>query len=224
MMKLTSFRAALLMAVLSLSGAHARGQAQDQYSGIDPDGFDRNIRAQDDLFQHVNGRWLLTTEIPGDKSNYGSFTALDDMARENIKTIIEEAAAKPADETAQKIGDFYRSYMNEEVINQRGIQPLQTELKAVQSLENAEQLIRLLGRWQSKGVGGPIGFFVGTDAKDSTRYLAADSQSGTTLPDRDYYLKDDERYVIARNAMKAYIAKLYELAKLSDGPAAARLS
>ncbi|MBL8816317.1 MAG: hypothetical protein JNL58_09820 [Planctomyces sp.] len=194
--------------------------AQEPYSGIDPDGFDSNVRVQDDLFQHVNGRWLLTTDIPGDKSNYGSFTALDDMARENIRIIIEESAENPTDENAQKIGDFYRSYMNEEIINARGIEPLKEELAAIDAVSSTDQLIQLLGTWQSKGLGGPIGFFVSTDAKNSSRYLAAVSQSGTTLPDRDYYLKDDDRYQAARSALKSYIAKLHELAGLSDGPVA----
>lgn len=195
--------------------------AQEPYSGIDPDGFDSNVRVQDDLFQHVNGRWLLTTDIPGDKSNYGSFTALDDMARENIRAIIEECASHPTDDNARKIGDFYRSYMNEEVINSRGIEPLREELAAIDAVSSTDQLIQLLGSWQSKGLGGPIGFFVSTDAKDSSRYLAAVSQSGTTLPDRDYYLKDDDRYKAARLALKAYITKLHELAKLSSGESAA---
>ena len=94
-------------------------QADDLFSGIDPDGFDPSVRPQDDLFQHVNGRWLLATEIPADKSNYGSFTALDDAARENMRTIVEEAAKNPTDANSRKVGDFYRSFMNEELIEQQ---------------------------------------------------------------------------------------------------------
>ena len=186
--------------------------AQDLFSGIDPDGFDHTVRPQDDLYQHVNGRWLLQTQIPGDKSNYGSFTALDDAARENIRRIIEAAAENPTDENGRKVGDFYQSFMDEETIDKRGLKPLQDELQAISELSDMEDLFRHLGYLQTVGVGGPVGFFVSTDAKDSTRYLAAIVQSGTTLPDRDYYLEDDEKYSKAREALTAYITKLFSLA------------
>lgn len=205
-----------LIAITTLS---AIGSADELFSGIDPDGFDHNVRPQDDLYQHVNGRWLLSTQIPGDKSNYGSFTALDDAARENIRTIIEEAARNPTDANSKKVGDFYHSFMDVETINKRGLDPLQSELQAISNLSNKAELFRHLGYLQTIGVGGPVGFFVSTDAKDSTRYLAAIVQSGTTLPDRDYYLEDDEKYVKARAALKRYITQLFYLVgvPLADG-------
>jgi len=185
--------------------------AEDLFSGIDPDGFDHSVRPQDDLYQHVNGRWLLQTQIPGDKSNYGSFTALDDKARENIREIIEEAAKNPTDANSKKSGDFYHSFMDVETIDKRGLEPLQEELRAISELDSKDALFRHLGYLQTVGVGGPVGFFVSTDAKDSTRYLAAIVQSGTTLPDRDYYLEDDEKYVKARAALKTHIATMFTL-------------
>ncbi|MCP4505684.1 MAG: hypothetical protein GY826_04735, partial [Fuerstiella sp.] len=195
--------------------------AQDLFSGIDPDGFDHSVRPQDDLYQHVNGRWLLSTQIPADKSNYGSFTALDDAARENIRTIIEDATKNPVDANGQKVGDFYSSFMNEKLIDERGLKPIQPALDAIADLSSKQDLFRHFGRLQTMGIRGPIGFFVSTDAKDSSRYLAAIVQSGTTLPDRDYYLKDDEKYLTARAALKKYIIRLFELAGLSDGQSAA---
>lgn len=190
---------------------------QDLFSGIDPDGFDRNVRPQDDLYKHVNGRWLMSTQIPADKSNYGSFTALDDAARENIRIIIENAAKNPSDENRRKVGDFYQSFMNEEAVEKAGLQPIRRELQAIQALQSTEDAFRHLGYLQTIGVGGPVAFFVTTDAKDSSRYLAAVFQSGTTLPDRDYYLEDDEKYVKAREALAKYIAELFELAELPYG-------
>lgn len=199
--------------------------SEDLFSGIDPDGFDHSVRPQDDLYQHVNGRWLLRTQIPGDKSNYGSFTALDDAARENIRKIIEEASRNPTDENSRKVGDFFKSFMDEETINTRRLEPLQDEIKAISDLSNMEDLFRHMGYLQTVGVGGPVGFFVSTDAKDSTRYLAAIVQSGTSLPDRDYYLEDDEKYLKAREALTAYINKLFALAEIdvSEGTAKAIL-
>lgn len=187
--------------------------ADDLFSGIDPDGFDHSVRPQDDLYQHVNGRWLLRTQIPSDKSNYGSFTALDDAARENIRRLIEAAAKDPQNDTERKVGDFYHSFMDQDRIAEVGLQPLQDELAAIKKLSNKRELFRHLGYLQTIGVGGPVAFFVSTDAKDSDRYLAAIFQSGTTLPDRDYYLEDDEKYVQARQALVDYIATLFELAE-----------
>ncbi|RLS36982.1 MAG: M13 family peptidase [Planctomycetota bacterium] len=207
--------------VLSLVLLQGISQADDRHSGIDPDGFDTAVRPQDDLFLHVNGRWLLSTEIPADKSNYGSFTALDDAARENIRAIIEEAAKNPTDEVATKVGDFYRSYMNEELIEQKGIAPLKEKLAEIDGLKTTDEMIAWFGRSGVAGIGGPIGFFIGTDDKNSSRYLAAIVQSGTTLPDRDYYLEADENYEKARKALGVYIAKLFELSKLPHGDKAA---
>ena len=188
--------------------------AEDLFSGIDPDGFDHTVRPQDDLYQHVNGRWLLSTQIPADKSNYGSFTALIDTARENIRDIIESAAENPVDENSRKVGDFYQSFMNETLIAERGLKPLRKELQTIADLSNIRDLFRHLGYLQTIGVDGPVGFYVSTDAKDSDQYLAAVVQSGTTLPDRDYYLKDEEKYVQARVALVSYIKTLFTLAEL----------
>jgi len=208
--------------VLTLALLQGITQAADRHSGIDPDGFDTTVRPQDDLFLHVNGRWLLSTEIPADKSNYGSFTALDDAARENIRAIIEDAAKNPTDDVAKKVGDFYRSYMNAELIEKKGIDPLKDRLAEIDGLKTTDELIAWFGRAGISGIGGPIGFSIGTDDKNSARYLAAVAQSGTTLPDRDYYLKEDENYEKARKALGVYIAKLFELSKLPRGEEAAQ--
>lgn len=189
---------------------------QDLYSGIDPDGFDRSVRPQDDLYLHVNGRWLMSTQIPSDKSNYGSFTALDDAARENIRQIVTEAAENPKDDNAQKVGDFYRSFMDEARIEAAGQTPIAAELQAIDRLTSMEEIFRHLGYLQTIGVDGPVAFFVSTDAKDSNQYLAAVVQSGTTLPDRDYYLEDDEKYVSARTALQDYINTLFQLANIPE--------
>ncbi|MCR9197072.1 MAG: hypothetical protein NXI04_00345 [Planctomycetaceae bacterium] len=206
-----------LLACLLLPAA-----ADDPISGIDFDGFDRSVRPQDDLYRFVNGRWLMSNQIPSDKSNYGSFTALDDAAKENIRAIIEDARKNPNNPEAQKVGDFYASFMNTELIEQKGITPIQAELDKIDALTDMESVFRHLGYLNTIGVGGPVGFGVTVDAKDSSRNLAVIIQAGTSLPDRDYYLKDDEKYQAAREAFKAYIARLFELAGIPDGPQAGK--
>ena len=207
------------MTLLLASSACPFVVAQTRDSGIDPDGFDKSVRAQDDLFLHVNGRWLQRTEIPADKSNYGSFNKLIDEAQLNIRAIIEEVAKNPNDENGRKVGNLFNSYMNEEQVERLGLSPLQSEISRIHGIADKEQVLKRFGLSEMIGVGSPIGFFVDQDDKDSTRYLAGIIQSGTTLPDRDYYL--DAKHENARAALKRYIETLFRLSDLRDGAAAA---
>ncbi len=197
--------------------------AEQPKSGIDRKGFDRSVRVQDDLFLFVNGEWLKHTPIPDDKSNYGSFIILMDDAQVKIREIIEEAAdgSNSQGSDARKVGDFYQSYMNESLVEQRGLEPLRDELQQIDQLSSLGEVTKHFGYLQAVGVGTPIGFFVDQDDKNSSQYLAAVVQSGITLPDRDYYLDDDDKYQRAREALKSYVSRLFELGSLTDGPAAA---
>ena len=193
-------------------------------SGIDPKGFDKTVRVQDDLFLHVNGEWLKHTPIPSDKSNYGTIIELSDDSQSRLREIVEEAAQQVNEKgsDAQRVGDFYRSYLNENKIEQLGIKPLRSELAKLDELASKTDVVRHFGYLQTVGVGTPIGFFVDLDDKDSTRYLAALVQSGTTLPDRDYYLEDDPKYEKARQALLDYVTQLFDLAELPDPSGAAK--
>ncbi len=194
-------------------------------AALDSSGFDRNVRPQDDLFLAVNGAWLDNTEIPSDKSNYGAFSVLADAAEMQIREIIERAAESDAEKgsDAQKVGDFYKSYMNLDRVNELGFSPLQPELEKIDGLKTHDDVIRHFGYLQQIGVGSPIGFFVTIDAKDSTRYLSAIIQSGTSLPDRDYYLVDDEKFLAARKALTSYIDQLGALTQSDVSEAAAQI-
>src|SRR6185436_17917970 len=114
-------------------------------SGLEPAAFDRGVRPQDDLFRHVNGAWLAKTEIPADKASYGAFDILFDKAQADLRAIVEEAAKSPnrtAGSEAQKIGDFYESFMNEQHAEQLGITPLKAELDAIDAITTKTGLAR----------------------------------------------------------------------------------
>lgn len=209
--------------VLLVCAVYSVTQGQLLESGIDGRYFDKSVRIQDDLFLHVNGEWLKHTPIPEDKSDYGSFTILADKSLLNIREIIETVAASTATTgtEAQQIGDFYNSYMNEDLVEKLGLEPLREQLAEIQAIESKDDVVRRFGYFEARGVGSPIGFFVDLDDKDSTQYLCAVVQSGTTLPDRDYYLEDDEKYNKTRTALKSYIAKMFQLGKLDGGSVAA---
>jgi predicted metalloendopeptidase len=128
-------------------------------TGLDTAGFDRALRPQDDLFRFVNGKWLETTEIPADRSNYGAFVALDDQAQADLRAIVEEAAnakGHAAGSDAQKIGDFYLSYMDEPRANARGLEPLASELGRIDALTDRKALTHYFGYAQQVGVSHPI--------------------------------------------------------------------
>lgn len=185
-------------------------EAQDQ---LDRAAMDTSVRIQDDLYLHVNGNWLKNTEIPADKSNYGAFIKLDDLSRDRIRTIVEKAAAeaaRPGTDT-QKVGDFYKSMMDTDRIASLDYQPLEAELQRIAALKTHADIAGYFGYCGTIGVQSPMALFVGVDEKDSTRYLTTIVQSGTTLPDRDYYLKDDEKYTATRAALVAYVNKLFSL-------------
>ena len=203
--------------------ATATGAIGQDESIVDTSTFDQNVRPQDDLYRYVNGSWLKTAEIPSDKSNYGSFIALADLSQERIKSLIEELGSSnpPAGSDAQKVADLYRSFMNEQAIEAAGIAPIEGELKAIADLKTRDDVIRHFGSTKKLGVPSPIGFFVMADVKNSTQNLPQLMQSGTTLPDRDYYLKDDEKSESARQALKVYVTRLFALAGLEQGPQAA---
>lgn len=179
-------------------------------SGIDLNAVDQNVRAQDDFFKHVNGTWLTQTEIPADKSSYGLFNVLYDDTQEDLKTLIQESANTQAEQgtNTQKLGDMYNSYMNVELANEKGMTPLQPLLQSISDVENMQQLSKVFGELLVVGVGGAFNFYTSPDAKDPevvTMYLY---QSGLTLPDRDYYSKEEEKFVNFRAATEKYMAEV----------------
>lgn len=180
-------------------------------SGIDLSHVDANTRPQDDLFGHVNGRWLAEYEIPADRATDGAFRHLFDRAEEQVRDLIVEASEKASapgtDE--QRIGDLYASFLGEEAVERRGLQPLLDELTAIDDAADADALAATLGALQRTGVGGAVGMYVDTDAKNSTRYLVHVTQSGIGLPDESYFRDEQHAEVLA--AYPGHIARMFSL-------------
>ena len=198
--------------------------AQETQTDLDTSAFDPSIRVQDDLFQHVNGGWLATARIPADKSDYGSFGKLADQSQKQIREIIEQSAegTHETGSDAQKVGDFYKSYMDVGAADRKGVEPLADDIAFIEQLSSKLETWTHFGTLSQIGVNNPIGVYVSQDAKNSSQYIVHLIQSGFTLPDRDYYLRDDdENSAAARQALRAYIAKLFELAEIDNGHIAA---
>lgn len=199
-------------------------QTQQQLtSGLRLDAFNTNVRPQDDLFQFVNGTWYDNTEMPADKSRIGSFLELRERNQERLRSLIETAAAKEAEagSNAQKIGDFFNSYMDVEKLNSLGYTPIAADLQAIAQVETHADVVERFAELAKIGVSGPFGFYVYGDKKNPDYNALYMGQSGLSLPDRDYYLKDEEKFVEIRNAYKAYIKDVLALVDYEQAEAAA---
>lgn len=178
-------------------------------SGIELENFDKSVPPDEDFFRYVNGQWLAKTKIPDDQSNYGAFTALDIETKAAIKKIIEDASTQKSPSLiAKQVGDFYRSYTDIAKRNQAGLKPIQGMLSQIKAVESKEQLIQLAGKLSRRGISTFYGFYIEPDAKRSDQYAIYVQQDGTTLPDRDYYLEDAERYQIILAAYTKFIEKM----------------
>ena len=191
-------------------------------SGIDQANFDKAVRPQDDLFRAVNGAWLATTEIPADRSDYGVFAVLAERAENDCREIIEHCAAAkdnvPGSE-CQKVGDLYASFMDEARAEELGIRPIAARLAAVDAIQTKVDLVRTLAELSKIGIAGPLGCYVGIDAKKSDEYILHISQSGLGLPDREYYW--DAKFKTKLAAYQTYIERMLSLAKIGSAKQAA---
>jgi predicted metalloendopeptidase len=217
-----AFYAALaVVACAPLALAEPAGKAAPLRSGLDLAGFDRSVRPQDDLYRFAGGAWLAKTEIPADRSNYGTFSMLEDRARESLREIAEEAAADRSaapGSDRRKLGDLYASWMDTAAIESRGLAPVADELARVSAIRGTADVYAYMGRAQRFRTGAPLNLYVGQDRKDSKRYLVGVSQGGLTMPDREYYLATDERNAGLRKQLAAYAERLLSLAGI-DGAA-----
>ncbi|WP_431237950.1 M13 family metallopeptidase [Mycolicibacterium aichiense] len=177
-------------------------------SGIDLSHVEAQVRPQDDLFGHVNGRWLTEYAIPGDRATDGAFRTLYDRAEEQVRELIMSAAGQPGTD-AQRIGDLYASFLDAEAVERRGVQPLLDELAHIDAAADPAALAAVIGSLQRTGVGGGVGLYIDTDSKNSTRYLLHVTQSGLGLPDESYYRDDQHASILG--AYPAHIAAMFAL-------------
>jgi predicted metalloendopeptidase len=194
----------------------AAGAASVPISGVDTQYIDASVRPQDDFFTHLNGKWLKSTEIPADKASWGTFMQLRDDSQAHLRGIIEAARQdthKKAGTEEQKIGDLYASFMDEARLEKLGVKPLASELQRIRTLKDKKGVPGLVAHLSKIGVATPYGIRVGQDARASTRYATYIGQGGLGMPDRDYYLKlDDKRMLDARTRYEAHVAQVLSLA------------
>ena len=222
-MRTFSASLAVLSGCLTMSAIAQEAAPKQLVSGLELEYVSKSVAPGDDFYEYANEGWLKNTEIPADQSNWGSFSVIDDAVKANIRTIIEEAAATDAPEgsDAQKVGDFFKSYTNTELRNELGTKPIEPMLASVASVEDAGGLAVVAADLFNKGIAGPFAGYISPDARKSDQYAVYMTQTGITLPDRDYYLEDKPQYKQALADLQEYIADMFETFGLEDPTGAA---
>ena len=201
---------------------------------IDPANMDLSVKPGDNFYLYANGAWIKKTPIPASKTRWGSFDALAEESSQALKTLLEEAANDQAaasdrdtkkaakTELMKRVGDYYASAMDSAAIEKLGYKPIQAFLDGISSLSSKAQVLKHINYLRSQSITSPLyRIGVGQDSKDVTKYIISIGQGGTTLPDRDYYLKNDARNQKIRTDYTAYIIKLFSLTGETDAKAMA---
>jgi len=213
-------RSLLLLPALCLSLA-----AQTPGLGFDPANLDRSVKPGDDFYAYAVGGWLKRTTLPADKSRYGAFEEVEERNSAVLQGIFDELAQRKGLKRGtpeQQVADFFASGMDEALLEKLGAAPLQADLKRLEALTDAKALATVLADLNDLGLPGPFSFYVGQDAKASTRHLAYLGQSGLGLPDRDYYLKDYARSQAIRAKYQEHVADMLRLAGDAKAPESAK--
>ena len=213
----------LALALVSVNAVADPALNAPLVSGIEPSAMDKTVRPQDDLFRHVNGTWLANTPFPAEYASAGIGIMLFEKSQEDLHAILLEAATagEAATPAMRRLGDLYASFMDEKLVEERGVAPLAPLFEEIAAIDGPRSLARFFGRAQGLGIDVPIGTYVYPDARNATHNIAYFSQAGLGLPNRDYYLRDEDTYVEFRRKYVEYLAKLLTLAGEQEGAARA---
>jgi len=203
-----------LMLSLSLLAVVAAPAQQDKnFKFIDQVNIDPSIKPGDNFYLYANGGWIKNNPVPASKTRWGSFDVLRQTSLDRLKLLCEEAAANPSKSSLyQRVGDLYAAAMDSAAIEKLGYTPVQAELARLNSLANSDDVLREVLTLRTRGIGGVLfGFAVEQDDKNVNQYIPALRQGGTSLPDRDYYLKNDTRNQTIRTEYVKYITDMFKL-------------
>lgn len=182
--------------------------------GIDVEAIDKTVTPGEDFYRFANGSWLKNNPVPASESRWGSFNQVAERNNLILRQILENAAA---DKTAKpgsakdKVGTFYRLFLDTLKRERQGLQPVAADLKAIASIQNKEQLIEQITAFHRKGIRCFFNFYIGQDLKNSVQYITYISQGGLGLPDRDFYFKTDSKSQLIREEYLKHIAEINKL-------------
>jgi len=202
-------------AALGIVAAGFSANAQTTKKFIDPANMDLSVKPGDDFYTYASGTWIKNNPVPAKETRWGSFNELRDFNINAVKTLVEDAAADksaPAGSVKRRVGDFFAAAMDTVTIEKLGYTPIKADLEKIKQIKDIQGVLDQVAYMRVNGLGGAMfGVGVGQDRKNVNKYMVNIGQGGTTLPDRDYYLKDDTRSVKIREAYNTYMTTLFTL-------------
>src|SRR5271154_1153122 len=180
---------------------------------IDRANMDLSVKPGDNFYEYVNGNWLKNNPVPATKTRWGSFDELREQSSQRLKSLLEEAITKTnVDRLHQMIGDFYTSGMDSIGSEKLGYEPIKADLQRIDAINNVAEVLDEITYDRTHSLGGALfGFSIGQDDKNVNQYIPQFSQGGTSLPDRDYYLKNDKRSTKIRSAFVQHLKNMFQL-------------
>jgi len=213
-------------AALGIIAASYSASAQAPKKFIDPANMDLSVKPGDDFYQYASGTWIKNNPVPAKETRWGSFNELRDFNINAVRGLVEEAAADksaPAGSVKRRVGDFYAAAMDSVTIEKLGYTPIKADLARVRKISTLPGVIEEVISMRTSGTASPMfSFGVSQDRKNVNKYMPSLGQGGTTLPDRDYYLKDDSRSVKIREAYITYMTTLFGLTGSTPAEAKAK--
>lgn len=226
-MKVNQFKnyLALLGIVAGSYSAYAQNGTRKY---IDPANMDLTVKPGDDFYQYASGTWIKKNPVPAKETRWGTFNELREFNAQAVRSLVEKAAADktaPAGSVSRRVGDFYAAAMDSITIEKLGYTPIKADLEKIKSINSVQGLLDHIAYMRTSGIGGGLfGFGVGQDRKNVTKYVVNISQGGTSLSDRDYYLKDDAQSQRIRAAYNTYMVKLFTLTGSTEAEAKQKAS
>ncbi|WP_051885439.1 M13 family metallopeptidase [Lysobacter antibioticus] len=199
-----------LVALLAMSTASAGA-----LHGIQPDDINRQGNACTDFYDYANGAWRKQNPIPDYMDRWSRRWQSGELNKERVRDILTELSARkdwPKGSAGQLAGDFYAACMDESRVDALGSKPVQPWLSEIGAIGDGAGVQRMIGKLHDAGVGVPFVLFAGEDLREPSQTIAHVYAGGLGLPDRDYYLKPEPRFVEARAKYLVHVAKMFELA------------
>ena len=212
MKKLLIASCSLFMLTQVTSPLMAQKSKQKGAGAIDRSNMDLSVKPGDNFYLYANGNWIKKNPVPASQTRWGNFNILEENNQERLRLLAEDAMKHPTDDLVSgRVGRFFESYMDSAAIEKAGISPIKPILDKIENLSTKKDILDYMSIMRTEGSGSPLfGFYVAQDSKNASAYIARLSQGGTSLPDRDYYLKNDSRSKMIRQAYLSYMTDLFQ--------------